>query len=118
MAFVLTSASSLTCGHQVPPKLGKVIVTGIAKLRVRGAPALRASDLASATIGDCGTVIVTSEILCTKVESVTAGAATKLRAGGEPVLLDTLKGVTNGVVGATPQAFLAGTAGHTKLQAT
>jgi len=49
------------------------------------------------------------------VLAVTLGEAVKLTVGSLPVVLDTLKGATDGVVANAPQAFLSATAGQTKL---
>jgi hypothetical protein len=132
MSGVLTTASTVTCGHGA----GKVQTSSSAKLKVNGAPVLLKSSIDRRSVSGCVTPVADDPSPagrpCTAVTSapavppappplppgVTAGEATKLKAGGQPVMLDTLKGSTNGMVAKTsPQPTLAGTAGQTKLTA-
>ncbi|SNS15197.1 hypothetical protein SAMN04488107_1625 [Geodermatophilus saharensis] len=116
MASVVTRASTVSCGHVLPPKLGKVELTSTAKLKVGDNPVVL--GISGATVGDCGTVADpnTSTKPCTTATAA-AGFATKLKVGNQPVLLETLSGTTDGTVSGTPQTALAWKAPLTKLQA-
>lgn len=122
MAFVLTikPGSNVSCGHGA---LSSVSTTSAAKLRVNGQPVLTRAGVLGKTVTGCSTVASSDasgpvNVTCTLVSKVSAGESTKLKVGGQPVLLDTLKGETNGMVAkVTPQALLAGIALHTKLSA-
>ena len=132
--LTIEPASSVTCGHQVPPSLlGIVQTTSNAKIRVYSGvvfcPVLLESSIHGKPIGDCGTIPssgTSTSIKCTAVTTnpppvppataITGGWASKLTVNGHPVILDTLKGMTNGTVAnITPQALLKGTANHNKL---
>ena len=120
MPNVLTTSSTVGCGHLPPPPgSGVVQVQSTAKLRVAGAPVLLVDSIANkpVTTGTCGIVVSQTNVKCTKVAAVTAGAATKLTVGKNPVVLDTtLKGSTDGTLaGVTPQLLLAAVANQTKL---
>ena len=120
MAGVLISSSNVTCGHVLPPKLGKVQVSSSAKLRVNGQPVLLKSSIENKTVAGCATVPDpnTGAKPCTTVTAVSTGEATKLKVGGKAVILDTLTGDTDGnVAGTTPQKLLKGTALQSKLTA-
>lgn len=117
MANVVTTASTVSCGHAVPPKQGTVTLTSSAKLKI-GDDAV-VLGIAAADVADCGTVndAPHGNVPCLKA-TATTGSATKLRVGDQPVLLDTLSGTTTGTVGSvTPQTLLAWKSGPTKLQA-
>ena len=123
MPKVLTTQSNISCGHG-----GKVDVESSAKLSVDGSPVLLKNSIDGKDVIDCktqealdasGTTIAKP---CNKVSSVppgpgvTAGEATKLKVRGKPVMLDTLTGKTDGMVGkVTPQPLLNATAGQSKL---
>jgi|ERR1043165_6829455 hypothetical protein len=117
MPGVLTTGSNVTCGHSP----GKVTTTGSPKLTVSGQPALLKTGIMGKPVGGCSTPPASdasgpTAIPCTSVIAVTAGDATKLTIGGMPVMLDTLAGQTNGMVGkVTPQQLLSATAVQTKL---
>jgi|GEM_PF-1146768 len=122
MPNVLTTASNVNCGHplaatQLP---GAVNTVSTAKLRVDGRPVLVKSGILLKTISKCG-ITGPNSTPCSLVSGVTTGESLKLRAGGQPVMLDTLKGTTDGKlqgdVPPTPQPKLAATAGQAKLQA-
>lgn len=108
MAGVLTTASNVQCGHQ-----GTVSTRGSAKLKVQGSPVLTGSGVVGSSIAGCTTAPSSTTKPCTSVLAVGVGRALKLRVGGQPVLLDTLVGSTNGV----PPGTLPATAGQTKLEA-
>jgi hypothetical protein len=117
---VLTTTSTVGCGHLPPPPgSGVVQVQSTAKLRVAGAPVLLLGSIANKPLVPltCGIVVSQTNVKCTKVAAVTAGTATKLTVGGQPVVLDTtLKGSTDGTLGGvTPQLLLAAVANQTKL---
>jgi hypothetical protein len=114
MAGVLTTGSSVRCGHG-----GTVRVSSSAKLSVAGQKVLVADGIDGKSVSTCGTPTTDKSKACTSVIKTTAGAATKLTAGSMPVYLDTLAGTTDGVVGGTtPQTLLAASAGQSKLTAT
>ena len=118
MAGVLTLASNVTCGHAP----GKVATSSSAKLTVAGSAVLVRTSIEGHAVGGCGTVPSSDasgpiDVTCLTVTSVTGGEATKLKAAGNPVVLDTLAGDTSGLVAKNPAKALAGTAGQTKLTA-
>src|SRR5215468_3164625 len=115
MPSVLTMQSTVTCGHPAPGKPAKVQTQSLAKLKVNGSPVLLQTSIKGEPIPDCGTKLVTdpagvvTDKPCTSVSAVSAGAALKLKVNGQPVMLDTLKGSTGGMVAkVTPQLLLAG----------
>jgi hypothetical protein len=54
---------------------------------------------------------------CAKVMNVTAGEATKLTANGKPVMLESMKGTTDGTISTTPQALVTASAEQSILTA-
>ncbi len=110
MAKVLTTASTVVCGHG-----GTATVSSSAKLTVQGQKVLLADGPPSWTIavGCSQTNTNNSEKPCTKIASVTAGKSSKLTVGGVKVLLDSLGGVTDG---APKNTDLSATAGQNKLE--
>jgi hypothetical protein len=117
MPNVLTTASTVSCGH--PP--GAVQVSSTVKLAVDGAPVLLETSVDNQTVtaGSCGIVPNNTSTKCMKVTGITAGKATKLTVGGQPVLLQGLAGQTDGKLGGvTPQLLLNATANQTKLSST
>lgn len=119
MAAVLTENSNVTCGHT-----GSASTSGVSKLTVNGHPVLLESGIANKTVNNCVTPTASDSSMrptdkpCTLVSSVTGGAAAKLKVKGQPVMLDTLAGSTDGMVGGvTPQNLLSATAAQTKLTA-
>ena len=119
MAGVLTTSSKVICGHG-----GTVSTSSSAKLKVSGNPVLLKTGIAQQAVSGCLTPTTPpppgpASIKCTLVSSVDTGEATKLKAGGNPVMLDTLTGQTNGIIAnVTPQKLLSATAGQSKLKAT
>ncbi|MCD0449197.1 hypothetical protein LO762_08350 [Actinocorallia sp. API 0066] len=94
MPHVLNANASIGCGHGGTVGVG----AGQGALRAGGAPVLVAGDLDGRPISGCATpdsAGVTAK--CWAVVSVLGGASATLFAGGRPVLLDTVRGVTNGV---------------------
>ena len=114
MAEVLTTGSTVDCGHT-----GTVSTSGASKLKVAGNAVLLEDGVSGKSVSACVTQNVTNTGMkqCTTVTSVTMGKATKLKVGGAPVLLSSLKGATDGTVGGSPQMLLKATAGQTKLKA-
>jgi hypothetical protein len=118
MPGVLTTASNVTCGHS-----GSVSTSSSTKLRVSDSAVLLKDGINGKSVSSCGITpasdssgITASK--CTTVSAVTSGTATKLQADGQPVMLDTLAGATDGLmVSKLPQALLSGTAGQSKLTA-
>ncbi|WP_248962843.1 hypothetical protein [Sphaerisporangium perillae] len=93
MARVLTTESTVTCGH-VPP--GTVVPQSAAKLAVGGKPVLVESGIK--TIGTGCTVRAQGDVPCATVTAITGGRSAKLFAGGFPVMLDSLAGTTSGQI--------------------
>lgn len=124
MASVLTTNSTVTCGHS-----GNVAVTSTQKLKVNNNSVLVRTSIEGKSIpatplpGSCQTQPASDPSgptakPCTKVSSVDHGEATKLKVNGQAVMLDTLSGTTDGMVAkTTPQTLLSATAGQAKLTA-
>jgi hypothetical protein len=117
---------SVLCDHRghVNAKHGHVNTKSTVKLAVEGKRVLLSSDIAGQRIVGCdlpSTFDTGGSLLsqpCRKVLSVTAGHATKLTCGAQPVMLDSLKGTTSGMKDkVTPQAGLSGDAKQSKLTA-
>lgn len=114
-------ASTVTCGHPRPPKVGRVQKTSAAKLKVDGQSVLLARSIVGASVSDCGTTPASdaSGVIakpCLAVSAVTDGTSLKLMIGGEPIMLETLGGSTDGIVDRMPQQALSGRANQSKLQ--
>jgi hypothetical protein len=118
MPNVLTMNSTVGCGHLPPPPgTGIVQVQSTAKLKVSGKSVLLLDSISGKAVsGLCGTVPATGTKKCTAVSSVSGGLATKLKVGGQPVVLDTVTGGTDGTVGGSPQLLLAALANQPKLR--
>ena len=93
MAQVLTAAATLTCSHAAP-----LVLTPSTKLTMGGTTGvLTLQSVLNATIPACtGMPPPTGGVKCAKVASVTAGQATKLSVGSDPVVLESLVTLTNG----------------------
>lgn len=137
MPNVLTMESNVTCAHQ-----GKVQVGSTAKLKVNNQSVLLESSIAGMLISNCATQKTTDPtgkfltLACANVSaiprttpapnppspgssSITNGRSQKLKVGGFPVMLETLAGQTDGMVGgASPVAGLKGVAVQNKLATT
>jgi hypothetical protein len=95
---VVTEKSSIQCGP-APGHQGTVAAKGQAVLTAGGAGVLLAADLTAATIAGCkNTSVSSTNVPCSKVQSVSASAvSTCLTVGGKGVVLDgPLAGVTVG----------------------
>src|SRR5947209_4693034 len=95
MPLVLTTSSTILCGPAAPMLHGGTVQnTSTAKLTVAGSPVLVKSDIQGKSVTACATVPPPqTNTPCSFVNSplnVTAGEATRLTAGGGPVLLATL----------------------------
>lgn len=99
MPAVVTQASTVSCGHA-----GIVQTAGSQKLTVGGSPVLLASGVLAKPIpplpnpGSCTIVPPPmTDVPCTAVKAVNPPSlATKLLVGGNPVVLASLSGITNG----------------------
>jgi hypothetical protein len=118
MSNVLTTSSTVSCGH--PP--GAASTVSAAKLAVAGSPVLLATSIMGKGVSSCFTQLASDNTgpiakPCAAVIEVSAGSSTKLTCGGQPVMLDDrLAGSTDGMVGkVTPQTKLAGQANQSKL---
>jgi hypothetical protein len=94
MAGVLTTGSTVTCGHTPP---GLVMPQSGAKLAVGGEPVLVESSIQMIAPG-C-TPRVQGDVPCSAVGQITAGRSAKLSVGGAAVMLATLGGTTKGASG-------------------
>jgi hypothetical protein len=115
---VLTTHSTLTCLNP-----GKVKTSSDAKLTVGRDrhPVLLESSIKDKPFDPvCQAPVSSSSQPCTKVSEVTGGKSTKLRVGGDPVMLETLTATTDGKPPPPPAAQLLApaVAGQTKLRAT
>jgi hypothetical protein len=113
MSNVLTESSDVECGHQ-----GTVGVTGAPKLTVGGNKALLQTGVAGQSVTACTTPNAPAATPPTKpcqtvVSVLPVSLARKLTIGGQPVVLDTLKGLTDGL----PPGTLTAAARQTKLTA-
>jgi len=141
MPNVLTTESTVTCGHLAGNPTGKVKTNSSAKLKVNGNSVLLESSIDGQSISGCGIVLKNDpssgnplDMPCTQVSvvpppisklpsgtppAITDGRSTKLKVGGKPVMLGTLKGQTNGMTGGSksPLSDMSATAGQSKLVA-
>jgi hypothetical protein len=114
MGSPLTVSSTVQCGH-----LGPVTVSSSAKLTVGGNAVLLQSGVAGQPINSAACLnpippANPSGVKCSAVVSVLpVSLAQKLTVGGQPVVLDSLTGLTNGV----PPGSLLAVAGQAKLTA-
>jgi hypothetical protein len=82
---------------------------------IQGAPVLRETDIMGAPIVGCAQPPTVSSKPCTTVVSVLpGGSAPTVSAGGMPVHLDTLSGMTDGV---PPGTVMVVSAGQASVQA-
>lgn len=85
------------------------------KVLAGGAPVLRVSDVAGAPIVGCPVPPTPATVPCTLVAAVMPGSwASTVLAAGEPVLLQTLVALTNGV---PPGPVVVVQPGQTSVQA-
>lgn len=92
MPAVLTAASTLKCVHGAP----LVVQASTALLTAAGSPVLVQADLLAATVPSCpNTNVNIGQAPCVKVTAVLAGASTTLSVAGQPVMLETAKGLTS-----------------------
>ena len=105
MSFLVTTNARIMCAHggQVTLAPRQTTVT------VGGAPVLRETDLIGAPIVGCAQPPTVSSKPCTLVVSVMpGGSAPTVAAGGMPVHLDRLTGMTDGVPPGTVSVVFAG----------
>jgi hypothetical protein len=105
MSFLVTTNARIMCAHG-----GQVtLVPRQATVTAGGAPVLRETDLIGAPIVGCAQPPTVSSKPCTLVVSVMpGGSAPTVAAGGMPVHLDTLTGMTDGVPPGTVSVVSAG----------
>jgi hypothetical protein len=106
MAKVLTSGSQVVCGHG-----GSIKLVTSSKLKISGNPVV---TLVGPAVSGCGTPVTAAGNKPCATASPVGGQAVKLKAGGSPVMLDTVSGVTDGV----PPGAITATAAQSKLTAT
>jgi hypothetical protein len=119
MPAVVTFASKVLCGPPMPASHGGTVTTVVApKLTVDGSPVVL--NVVSPIAG-CLTPTVTStppSNPCTLVSTVNpTSLATKLFVSGQPVVLATLSGATNGVIAGVAQTALEAVVTQTHLTA-
>lgn len=117
MPKVITKSSTVKCAHQ-----GTITFTASQqKLKVDGQAVLVTTDVVTGTVSNCQTVPSSPpaplQVKCTKVLSLSVGAAAKLTVGGTPVLLETAAGLTNGVTPVPSNFWSVQSAGQTKFDA-
>jgi hypothetical protein len=124
MPPVVTASSKVLCGPLTATAHGGTVATvGSPKLTVAGSPVLLASGIVGAmNVTGCTTPAVTGpppSKPCTSVLAVTPSPslATKLFVSGNPVVLASLKGSTDGVIAGTPQMLLTAIVTQTLLTA-
>lgn len=113
ISAVLTTTSSLICGHD-----GRVTLrAGHRRLVVDGRPVVRLADLPGSPISGCTNVNTNDgQVPCLAVVSVTAGVSGVLTVGGSRVLLATATGLTNGSLKGVPSTWRVSSAGQTLLE--
>jgi hypothetical protein len=113
MSYVLTVSSTVACPHSP----GQVSLSSDTKLTVGGKKVLVLASVNGASVSGCTQVTNTSNGTqqCSTVTTA-SGTASKLQAGGAPVVLDTLTGATDGFP-PTPSTLSVSAAGQSKLTA-
>lgn len=111
MGLVLSGNAVIRCSHG-----GTVRATPSQQaLKVDGTAVLVQSDLTAASIAGCtNTDARAGQAPCLRIVSVAAGLARRLKAGGQPVVLDDATGPTSST---PPGTFSVSRAGQTKLRA-
>ncbi len=116
MGAVLTMHSSISCLHT-----GKVQTTSVLPLRVQGAAVLVQESIEKKSIAGCKPPPPPPNQPpnqpCTIVDKISGGSAQKLKVNGQPVMLQTLAGMTNGIVSGVQQPLAAAQAGQERLRA-
>lgn len=107
MPYLVTSSARIVCAHG-----GQVtLIPKQATVTVQGAPVMRETDIIGSPIVGCAQPPSVSSKPCTVVVSVLpGGSAPTVTAGGMPVHLDTLSGITDGVPPGTVMVVSAGQA--------
>lgn len=111
MGLVLNASAVIRCSHG-----GTVTVTPSQQaLKAGGGAVLVRADLLAATIAGCtNTDARAGQVPCVSILAVTAGVATRLKAGGQPVVLEDAAGTTSST---PPGRFSVSSAGQTRLRA-
>lgn len=106
MPTIVNSSAVIMCAHG-----GQVVVTPRqATVVVQGGPALCEPDLVGAPIVGCAQPPTPSTKPCTTVVSTLPGSTSlRVTAGGRPVYLDTLTGMTDGVPPGIVSVVVSGT---------
>lgn len=130
MPTVLTAASQVTCTHG-----GTIVTTGVPKLKIDGSLVVLEAGVVGkpvspgaplppppppATPCSIPTDPNTGTKSCTSVVSVSTGKSAKLTVNGQPVLLESLGGATDGTgpsPAVPPTNALMASANQTKLTA-
>ncbi|MGD9570307.1 MAG: hypothetical protein AB7V62_00300 [Thermoleophilia bacterium] len=111
MPLVVNSNAKIICAHG-----GQVtLIPKQTTVQVGGAPVIRETDIMGAPIIGCAQPPTVSSKPCTTVVSVLpGGSAPTVSAGGMPVHLQTLSGMTDGV---PPGTVMVVSPGQTTVQA-
>src|SRR5262245_9166921 len=113
MPYVLTEGSVLQCVHGGSVK----VQASQSKLKVDDKAVLLQRDLLAATVSNCPNKnVAAGQVQCVKVASITGGISTELKVDGQPVMLETATGQTNGSP-PTPSLWQVQTVGQSKLAA-
>ncbi|MFE5813191.1 hypothetical protein [Streptomyces sp. NPDC056479] len=113
MPAVLTTASKLVCAHGAE----LIVQASTTALSAAGSPVLVQADLLAATVSQCtNTNANLGQKPCLKVTSVIAGASTTLTVAGQPVMLETARGLTDATP-PLPVLWMVSTAGQSVLEA-
>jgi hypothetical protein len=108
MGKPLTESSDVKCAHE-----GTVSITGTPKLTVSGHPVLLRRGVVEKSISDCTPPTNNTPPCLTVTTILLESQAQKLTVNGQPVILDTLAGSTDG----PPPGTLTATANQSKLKA-
>ena len=110
MPKVLTTAATIKCSHQGDVQASSA---GQSQLEIDGKPALVDGDLVGKQIAGCKLPTSQSTKPCMSTTSMLVGAATKLEAGGKPVLLETATGLTDST---PPGTWMVQDAGQSSVE--
>jgi archaellum component FlaF (FlaF/FlaG flagellin family) len=112
MPKVLTTAAQIKCSHQ-----GTVTVSsaGQSVVEVDGSSVLVMGDLVGKSVSGCTLTPSQNSKPCTTTTSMIVGAATRMEAGGNAVLLETATGLTDST---PPGTWSVQDAGQSSVEAT
>ncbi|UOB15375.1 hypothetical protein MQE23_42895 [Streptomyces sp. HP-A2021] len=99
MGLVLTTASTVTCGHTPPQSVvppppgvpGLIKASSSKKLKVKDNSVLVRASLQGLTVQNCP---LDPSVSCKQTVTLVTGESLKLKVGGDPVLLDDILSLT------------------------